>query len=64
MARRRSERLVDVRADDDETKAQRAPRRSDGAAIAAAIQGLMLQMGMGLNMGGMQMPPKEGARRP
>jgi len=24
----------------------------------------MLQMGMGLNMGGMQMPAKEGARRP
>ena len=32
--------------------------------LAAAIQGLMLQMGMGLNMGGMQMPTKEGARRP
>jgi len=32
--------------------------------LAAAIQGLMLQMGMGLNMGGMQMPAKEGARRP
>src|SRR2546422_9278330 len=30
--------------------------------LAAAIQGLMLQMGMGLNMGGMQMPAKEGAR--
>src|SRR2546422_72245 len=30
----------------------------------AAIQGLMLQRGMGLNMGGMQMPAKEGARRP
>src|SRR2546426_673910 len=32
--------------------------------LAAAIQGLMLQMGMGLNMGGMQIPAKEGARRP
>ena len=32
--------------------------------LAAAIQGIMLQMGMGLNMGGMQMPPKEGERRP
>jgi len=32
--------------------------------LAAAIQGLMLQMGMGLNMGGMQMPAKEGERRP
>jgi len=32
--------------------------------LAAAIQGLMLQMGMGLNMGGMQTPAKEGARRP
>ena len=32
--------------------------------LAAAIQGIMLQMGMGLNMGGMQMPAKEGARRP
>src|SRR2546430_14042127 len=32
--------------------------------LAAAIQGLMLQMGMGLNMGGMQMPAKEGVRRP
>ena len=32
--------------------------------LAAAIQGLMLQMGMGLNMGGMQMPPREGERRP
>lgn len=32
--------------------------------LAAAIQGLMLQMGMGLNMGGMQMPPRESERRP
>jgi len=32
--------------------------------LAAAIQGLMLQMGMGLNMGGMQTPPKAGGRRP
>jgi multidrug efflux pump subunit AcrA (membrane-fusion protein) len=32
--------------------------------LAAAIQGLMLQMGMGLNMGGMQMPAKEGVPRP
>src|SRR5436309_678060 len=32
--------------------------------LAAAIQGLMLQMGIGLDMGGMQMPAKEGARRP
>lgn len=35
--------------------------------LAAAIQGLMLQMGMGFNMGGMQMPPvppREGERRP
>jgi len=32
--------------------------------LAAAIQGLMLQMGMGLNMGGMQVPAKEGARHP
>jgi multidrug efflux pump subunit AcrA (membrane-fusion protein) len=32
--------------------------------LAAAIQGIMLQMGMGLNMGGMQMPPREGERRP
>src|SRR5882762_4459650 len=32
--------------------------------LAAAIQGLMLQMGMGLNMGGMHMPPREGERRP
>lgn len=32
--------------------------------LAAAIQGIMLQMGMGLNMGGMQMPAKEGQRRP
>ena len=32
--------------------------------LAAAIQGLMLQMGMGLNMGGMQIPPREGERRP
>ena len=32
--------------------------------LAAAIQGLMLQMGMGLNMGGMRMPPREGERRP
>lgn len=32
--------------------------------LAAAIQGLMLQMGMGLNMGGMQMPGTEPERRP
>ncbi|MGH7551698.1 MAG: efflux RND transporter periplasmic adaptor subunit, partial [Longimicrobiales bacterium] len=32
--------------------------------LAAAIQGIMLQMGMGLNMGGMQMPAPEGERRP
>jgi membrane fusion protein, copper/silver efflux system len=32
--------------------------------LAAAIQGIMLQMGMGLDMGGMQMPAKEGERRP
>jgi Cu(I)/Ag(I) efflux system membrane fusion protein len=32
--------------------------------LAAAIQGLMLQMGMGLNMGGMQSPEREGERRP
>ena len=32
--------------------------------LAAAIQGLMLQMGMGLNMGGMQTPAREGERRP
>ncbi len=32
--------------------------------LAAAIQGLMLQMGMGLNMGGMQMPAREAERRP
>jgi Cu(I)/Ag(I) efflux system membrane fusion protein len=32
--------------------------------LAAAVQGIMLQMGMGLNMGGMQMPAKEGKRRP
>ena len=32
--------------------------------LAAAIQGRMLQKGMGLNMGGMQMPPREGERRP
>jgi Cu(I)/Ag(I) efflux system membrane fusion protein len=32
--------------------------------LAAAIQGLMLQMGMGLNMGGMQSPKREGERRP
>ena len=32
--------------------------------LAAAIQGLMLQMGMGLNMGGMQQPAREGERRP
>jgi len=32
--------------------------------LAAAIQGLMLQMGMGLNMGGMQMPPRDDERRP
>ena len=32
--------------------------------LAAAIQGLMLQMGMGLNMGGMKMPATEGERRP
>ena len=32
--------------------------------LAAAIQGIMLQMGMGLNMGGMRMPAKEGERRP
>src|SRR2546426_583769 len=32
--------------------------------LAAAIQGLMLQMGMGLNMGGMETPAKEGAPRP
>ncbi len=32
--------------------------------LAAAIQGLMLQMGMGLNMGGMQMPAKDEGRRP
>lgn len=32
--------------------------------LAAAIQGIMLQMGMGLNMGGMKMPVKEGERRP
>ena len=31
--------------------------------LAAAIQGLMLQMGMGLNMGGMQMP-QDRERRP
>jgi len=29
--------------------------------LAAAMQGLMLQMGMGLNMGGMQMPAADGA---
>ncbi len=32
--------------------------------LASAIQGLMLQMGMGLNMGGMQMPQPEGGKRP
>ncbi|MGH7547967.1 MAG: efflux RND transporter periplasmic adaptor subunit [Gemmatimonadales bacterium] len=32
--------------------------------LAAAIQGIMLQMGMGLDMGGMQMPAREGERRP
>jgi RND family efflux transporter MFP subunit len=32
--------------------------------LAAAIQGLMLQMGMGLNMGGMQSPKRESERRP
>ena len=32
--------------------------------LAAAIQGIMLQMGMGMNMGGMQLPAKEGERRP
>lgn len=32
--------------------------------LAAAIQGIMLQMGMGLDMSGMQMPAKEGERRP
>lgn len=32
--------------------------------LAAAIQGIMLQMGMGLNMGGMQMPMRDGERRP
>jgi RND family efflux transporter MFP subunit len=32
--------------------------------LAAAIQGIMLQMGMGLNMGGMKMPVKEGEHRP
>jgi Cu(I)/Ag(I) efflux system membrane fusion protein len=32
--------------------------------LAAAIQGIMLQMGMGLDMGGMQMPAKAGERRP
>lgn len=30
--------------------------------LAAAIQGIMLQMGMGLNMGGMRMPAREGKR--
>jgi len=30
--------------------------------LAAAIQGLMLQMGMGLNMGGMEMGKGEGGR--
>lgn len=30
--------------------------------LAAAVQGLMLQMGMGLNMGGMQMPGMDSAR--
>src|SRR5439155_750297 len=35
-----------------------------GTNLTAAIQGLQLQMGMGLNMGGMQMPPREGERRP
>ncbi len=30
--------------------------------LAAAIQGIMLQMGMGLNMGGMRMPEREGKR--
>ncbi|MGH7567498.1 MAG: efflux RND transporter periplasmic adaptor subunit [Gemmatimonadales bacterium] len=32
--------------------------------LAAAIQGIMLQMGMGLDMGGMRMPAREGERRP
>lgn len=32
--------------------------------LAAAVQGIMLQMGMGLNMGGMEMPRPEGRRRP
>jgi len=32
--------------------------------LAAAMQGIMLQMGMGLNMGGMQMPERTGERRP
>lgn len=32
--------------------------------LAAAIQGIMLQMGMGLDMGDMPMPAKEGERRP
>jgi Cu(I)/Ag(I) efflux system membrane fusion protein len=32
--------------------------------LAAAIQGIMLQMGMGLNMGGMQMPMPDRERRP
>lgn len=32
--------------------------------LAAAIQGIMLQMGMGLDMGGMEMPAEEGGRRP
>jgi multidrug efflux pump subunit AcrA (membrane-fusion protein) len=34
------------------------------ANLAAAIQGIMLQMGMGLNMGSMQIPMREGERRP
>ncbi len=32
--------------------------------LAAAIQGIMLQMGMGLNGGSMQMPQREGGKRP
>lgn len=32
--------------------------------LAAAVQGLMLQMGMGLNMGGMRMPQQEGGKHP
>ncbi len=56
--------IVDGLKPGDEVVASAAFLLDSESNLAAAIQGIMLQMGMGLDMGGMQMPAKERERRP